>query len=150
MKERLDQYILIGLGIIVSGIVVYAFVHARHVCCSPVKTSVLMVDKKFSPDVSSHLGATFAPRGQNDQRRSNNGRIKHRPGCGAGNACCGTGQCAGFKQAAYVGSSTILSVYPVHKDEILFMAPDSLQTALKPVDLVKPLPLYILTQTLLC
>lgn len=154
MKERHAQYVQSGLGILISIVVVYACLAARSACCSPGNTGLPTFDTLSGFSVGSSAGTTLAPQNRHARLRADIGRIIYPAGCGAANACCRTEHRPGFGQAVHVNFSVSRSLYPVHKNPILYFAPCIVPSAFKssglPQASFKPLPLYILGQTILC
>jgi hypothetical protein len=154
MKELVQKIIQTCIAIIVSCIVVYGIGYAKQVCCRDMATTCIPASNKiFSGYTDDKSWTKSQPYGRNNQRRSNLCSNKILADFGSGNECCKADRCDNYKQATYFNLSLIQDFEIQQKIASSIKADDGTQTTFKPHGTPispNPVPIYIMTQSIIC
>ncbi len=121
MKNLVKKIIQRSTVILISWTVVCGIVYAQQACCSTTVDACSPVDIRLS-------------------------------GCDVGTACCKTDRCNKYNRGTYSNHSLPQNVYPFQKIASSFQISDSKQIAFQISNIsisLKPVPIYILTQSLI-
>ena len=154
MKESFNNLIQISIAILISCIVVYGIVYAQQVCCSTIVDACIPASNRISGSYASSNSWTAPPSHNRNTGLRSNLCFKNKPAdFGSENTCCETDRCDKFNQAIHFSLSFNQDFHPLQKSVSSFDAGNGAQTAFEPYSLSTPLkavPIYILTQTIIC
>jgi hypothetical protein len=154
MKKMFNKIIQTGIAILISWIVVYGIVSAQQVCCSTIVDARIPTSNRFS--VSNTIGnfcGTSPSHHCNNQLQANFCSKNFLADFGKGNTCCETNRCDSYKQATYFSLSFIQDLCPLQKTLSASNVISGVQTNFEPKSLsssLKAVPIYILTQSIIC
>lgn len=154
MKELFNNIIQTTTAILISCIVVYGIVYAQQICCSTIVDACIPTSNRIS--VSYTIGnscETSPSHHRNNQLQSNLCSKNILSEFGEGNTCCATNRCDSYNQPAYFSLSSIQNLYPLQKTLSSFNVISGAQTNFEPRSLstsLKAIPIYILTQSIIC
>ncbi len=139
---------------LITCIVVYGIVYAPQVCCSTIVNTCIPTSNRISVVYASGNSWTTSPSHQRSyQLRSNFCSKSFLADFGAGNTCCETDCRDSNNQAMYFSRSFTQDFYPLQKIQSSFNVICGAQTNFKPKSLpisLKAVPIYILTQSIIC
>ncbi len=154
MKELINKFIQTSSAILISIIVVYGIVCGQQVCCSTVVNTCIPSSNWNSVNYSIDNSCETSPSHYlNNQQVSNICSNNFLADFGAGNTCCETDRCNRYNQATYFSLSFIQDFYPLQKPLSSFNVISGSQNNFESKSLstsLKAVPLYILTQSILC
>ena len=141
-------------AVFISCILVYGIAYAQQACCSAIVNAGISTSTKIACDYTSdHSWTTFSSYNRNTQLRPKLCWNKFSADFGSGNTCCETDRCDGYNQATYFSLSFIQDFFPLQKKVSSFDAGNSAQTTFEPYSLptsLKVVPIYIMTQSIIC
>jgi len=154
MKELFNKIIQTSTALLISLIVVYGIVYAQQVCCSTIVDACLTTSNRISGGCTiGNSCRTSSSHYRNNSLQSNLRSINYLADFGAGNTCCETDCRDSNKQAMYFSRSFTQDFYPLQKIQSSFNVNCGAQTNFKPKSLpisLKAVPIYILTQSIIC
>lgn len=154
MKESFNKIIQISTAILISCIVVYGIVYAQQVCCGNIVEVCIPTSNRISVSYNIDNSCRISPSHYlNNQLQSNLCSKNILADFGPGNTCCETDRCDSYNQATYLSLSFIQDFYPLQKNVSSFDTGNGEQTAFEPYRLstsLKAVPIYIITQSIIC
>jgi hypothetical protein len=154
MKEFINKIIQTSTAILISCIVVCGIVYAQQVCCNTIVNTCIPASNRISGGYTSGNSWTTPPsHHRNIQLQSNLCSKNMLTDFGAGNTCCETDRCDRYNQTTYFSLSILQDFYPLQKYVSPFDAVNGAQTAFEPYSLsasLKAVPIYIMTQSIIC
>lgn len=154
MKESFNKIIQISTAILISCIVVYGIVYAQQVCCGNIVEVCIPTSNRISVRYNIDNSCRISPSHYlNNQLQSNLCSKNILADFGPGNTCCETDRCDSYNQATYLSLSFIQDFYPLQKNVSSFDTGNGEQTAFEPYRLstsLKAVPIYIITQSIIC
>lgn len=154
MKESFNKIIQISTAILISCIVAHGIAYAQQVCCSTIVDACIPASNRILGGYTSSNSWTTPPlHNRNIQPRSNLCSKNIPADFGSGNTCCETDRCDSYNQATYLSLSFIQDFYPLQKNVSSFDAGNGAQATFQPNNLSTPhkaVPIYILTQSIIC
>jgi len=153
MKGLFNKIIQTSTATLISWIVVYGIVYAQQVCCNTIVDACIPTSNRIS--VSYTIGnfcRTSPSHHRNNQLQSNLFSKNFLTDFGEGNTCCETNRCDSYNQATYFSLSFIQDLSPLQKTLSSFNVISGAQTNFEPKSLsfLKAVPIYILTQSIIC
>jgi len=154
MKELFNKIIQTTTAILISCIVVYGIVYAQQVCCSTIVDACIRTSNRISGSYTIGNSCETSPsHHRNNQLQSNLCSKNFLSNFGEGNTCCETNRCDSYNQAAYFSLSSIQNLYPLQKPLSAFNVISGGQINFEPKSpstFLKAVPIYILTQSIIC
>jgi hypothetical protein len=154
MEESFNKIIQTSTAILITCIVVYGIMYAQQVCCSATVNACIPTSNRISVVYASGNSWTSSLSHQRSyQLRSNFCSKSFLADFGAGNTCCETDRCDSYNQATYFSLSVIQDLYPLQKNVSSYDAGNCPQTTFEPYSLptsLKAVPIYIMTQSIIC
>jgi hypothetical protein len=154
MKKLIDKIIQTSTAILISCIVVYGIVYAQPICCSTIVAACIPTSNRISISYNIDNSFRISPSHHfNNQPQSTICSKNILADFGSGNTCCETDRCDGFNQVAEFSLSFIQDFYPLQKNIGSFDAGNGAQARFEPYNLSTPhkaIPIYILTESIIC
>ena len=154
MKALFNKIIQTCTAILISIIVVYGIVYAQQVCCSTIVNARIPSSIKISVSYNIDNSCRTSPsHSLNNQLTTNLCSNNFLADFGSRNTCCETDRCNRYNQATYFSLSFIQDFYPLQKKVSSFGAGKNAQTKFEPYSLPTPhkaVPIYIMTQSIIC
>lgn len=154
MKALFNKIIQTCTAILISIIVVYGIVYAQQICCSTIVNACIPSSIKISVSYNiDNSCRTTPPHYLNNQLLTNLCSNNFLGDFGSGNVCCETDRCDWYNQSTYLSLSFHQNFYPLQKKVSSFDAGDGAQTTFEPYGLQtsdKAVPIYIMTQSIIC
>ena len=150
MKELIHKFIHTSSAILISCIAVYSIVYAQQVCRSTMVTTCIPTSNKISDSYKINNSCKTSPSHHFNSQLIQNTRFYN---FGAGDTCCEADHCDRYSQTTYISPSFRYDFYPLQKTASSFDAGNSAQTTFGPSNLppsLKAVPIYILTQSIIC
>jgi hypothetical protein len=133
---------------------VHGIVYAQQEYCGTIVDACIPTSKIISGSYTSgNSWTTSPPYHRNIQLLSNICSNNFLADFGAENTCCETDRCDSYKQAKYFSLSFFPDRYPLQKNVSFFEADNGAQTKFEPYSLstsLKVVPIYIMTQSIIC
>ena len=154
MKESFKKIIQTSTAILISCTVVSGIVYVQQTCCNTIIETCIPISNRISVSYNVDNSCGISPSAcLNNPLRSNLCSKNIPADFGSGNTCCETDRCDSYSQATYINLSFIQDFYPLKKNVSSFDAGNGAQTAFEPYSLstsLKAVPIYILTQSIIC
>ncbi len=155
MKKLFNNIIQTITAILISWIVVYGIVYAQQVCCSTIVDARIPTSNRNSASYTiGNFCRTSPSHHHNNQLQSILCSKNFLADFDEGNTCCETNRCDSYNQATCFSLSFIQDLYPLlQKNVSSFDVSDGEQRAFETYSrstLLKAVPIYILTQSIIC
>ena len=154
MKESFKKIIQTSTAILISCTVVSGIVYVQQTCCNTIIETCIPISNRISVRYNNDNSWRISPSHYlNNQLRSNLCSKNILADFGSEDTCCETDRCDGYNQTTYLSLSFIQDFYPLQKNVSSFNAGNGAQTAFEPYSLstsLKAVPIYILTQSIIC
>ena len=155
MKKLINEIIQTGTAILISCIVVYGIVYAQKLCCSTIVDACIPTFKLISVRYKVDNSCRISPSHDlNNKLQSNLSSNNTMVGFGSRNTCCETDhRCVNYDRASHFSLSFVQDFYPLQKNVSSFDAGNGEQAACEPYRLptsLKAVPIYLLTQSIIC
>jgi len=154
MKESFNKISQTSTAILISWIIVYGIMYAQQVCCSTTVDACIPISNRILGSYAIANSCETSPSHHcNNQLQSNFCSKNFLSDFGEGNICCETNRCNSYNQAKYFSLSSIQNLYPLQKTLSSFTVSSGAQTNFEPKSLspsLKAVPIYILTQSIIC
>lgn len=154
MKGSINRVIQIGTMIVISCVVVYGFVYAQQICCSTITEVCIVASNRISVSCNINNSWRTSPSHYlNNQLLLGAVSNDFLSDCDAGNTCCQTDRCDNANQVIYCSLPSIQDCCPIQKDAIVSDSGSTPPATGKPYSLLTSLravPIYILTQSIIC
>jgi hypothetical protein len=139
--------------ILIFWIVVYGIVYAQQACCSTIVDACIPAFSKISDSYTVGSFRRTSPSHHRNNKLQSNLCSKNIPAdFGEGNICCETNRCDSDNKTTF-SLSFIQDLYPLQKSLSAFNVISAEQTNFEPKSLSlsrKAVPIYILTQSIIC
>ena len=154
MKKLFAKIIQSSTVILISWIVVYGIVYAQQACCSTIVDACIPAFSRISDSYTIGSFCRTSPSHHRNNKLQSNLCSKNIPAdFGEGNTCCETNRCDSYNKTTYFTLSFIQGLYPLQKPLSAFDVISGAQTNFEPKSLslsLKAVPIYILTQSIIC